>query len=110
MDTRSEVANREASRTERMVQERCEMTIQIPDDLAHGLEGIATARSKSVEELAVESLRLLFEPSGSPHAVLKSVRGLPHPSVAAVDEMEAAIFAGRLPVRDEGTFDERRTG
>jgi hypothetical protein len=31
---------------------------------------------------------------------------LPHPSPEAVDTMEAAIKAGRLPVREEGVFDD----
>jgi hypothetical protein len=72
-------------------------TIPIPDDLARGLEGIAAAQQKSVEQ--VESAR-------SPEVVLRAVRQLPHPSAAAVDDLEAAIAAARLPVRDEGAFDQ----
>ncbi len=45
------------------------MTIQIPNDLAHGLEGIATAQQKSVEQVAVEGLRALFSSASSPEAV-----------------------------------------
>jgi len=86
------------------------MTIQIPDDLARGLEGIATAQRKSVEQVAVESLRQLFERRSSPAAILRSIRQLPHPSVAAVDDLEAAILAGRLPVDDQGAFDGRQAG
>jgi hypothetical protein len=82
------------------------MTIQIPDDLARSLEGIASAQHKSVEQLAVESLRSQFERRDSPAALLRAIRELPHPSPEAVDELEAAILAGRLPVRDEGCFDE----
>jgi len=59
------------------------MTIQIPDDLARGL----------------------FDRASSPEAVLRAVRGLPHPSIAAVDDMEAAIASARLPVRDAEPFD-----
>ena len=81
------------------------MTIQIPDDLAHRLEGIAAAQQKSVEQLALESLRSLFEKEDAPEALLRAVRALPHPSAAAVDDLEAAIAAARLPVRDEGAFD-----
>jgi predicted transcriptional regulator len=44
------------------------MTIQIPDDLARGLEGIATAQMKTVEQLAVDSLRHLLV-SRSPAAI-----------------------------------------
>ena len=86
------------------------MTIQIPDDLARGLEGIATAQRKSVEQVAVESLRQLFERQSSPVAILRSIRQLPHPGVAAVDDLEAAILAGRLPVDDQGAFDGRQAG
>ncbi len=81
------------------------MTIQIPDDLARGLEGIAAAQQKSVEQVALESLRALFDQASSPEAVLRTVRALPHPSAAAVDDLEAAIAAARLPVHDQGTFD-----
>jgi hypothetical protein len=35
--------------------------IQIPDDLARGLEGIAAAPQKTVEQVAVDSLRSLFD-------------------------------------------------
>lgn len=86
------------------------MTIQIPDDLARGLEGIAAEQRKSVEQVAVESLRRLLDQASSPEAVLRYIRGLPHPSAAAVDDLEAAISSARLPVRDKGTFDERRPG
>jgi predicted transcriptional regulator len=81
------------------------MTIQIPDDLAHGLEGIAAAQRKSVEQVAVESLRSLVNRSGSPEVVLRAFRELTPLSAADVDDIEAAIAAGRLPVRDEGAFD-----
>ncbi len=88
---------------------RLKMTIQIPDDLASGLERVATLHHKSINQ-AVESLRQLFGQEGSPGAVLRAVRSLPHPSAAAVDDLEAAILSGRLPVRDQGTFDESRQG
>jgi plasmid stability protein len=81
------------------------MTIQIPEDLARGLKGMAAVQRKSIEEVAVESLRQLFDQQRSPEAILLAVRSLPHPSAAAVDEMEAAILSARLPVRDQGTFD-----
>ena len=83
------------------------VTIHIPDDLARDLELIAAAQRKSVEQVALESLRSLFDAASSPEAVLRSVRKLPHPSAAAVDDLEAAIFAARLPVRDQGAFDWR---
>jgi hypothetical protein len=81
------------------------MTIQIPDDLARGLEGMAAAQQKSVEQVALDSLRSLFDRATSPAVVLHAVRKLPHPSAAAVDDLEAAIADARLPVRDRGVFD-----
>jgi hypothetical protein len=86
------------------------MTIQIPDDLASGLERVATLQHKSVNQVAVESLRQLFGQEGSPGAILRALRSLPHPSAAAVDDLDAAILSARLPVRDQGTFDESRQG
>jgi hypothetical protein len=58
-----------------------------------------------VEQVALESLRSIFDRSSSPEAVLRAVRELPHPSAAAVDDLDAAIGAARLPVRDDGVFD-----
>ena len=81
------------------------MTIQIPDDVAIGLRGIAAAQQKSVEQVAVESLRSLFDGASSPEALMRTLRGLSHPSAAAVDDLEAALAAARLPVRGEGAFD-----
>jgi hypothetical protein len=81
------------------------MTIQIPDDLARGLEGIAAVQKKSAEQVALDSLRSLLDGASSPEAVLRAVRALPHPSAAAVDDLDAAIAAARLPVRDQGAFD-----
>jgi hypothetical protein len=81
------------------------VTIQIPDDLARSLQGIAAAQHKSVEQLALESLRSQFDKANSPEVVLRAVRGLPHPSAEAVDDLDAAIVAGRLPGRDQVVFD-----
>jgi len=80
------------------------MTIQIPDDLARGLEGIAAAQHRSVEQVALEGLRSFFEGAASPEAVLRAVRGLCHPSAAAVDDLDAAIKSARLTVSDGDTF------
>jgi hypothetical protein len=82
------------------------MTIQIPDDLVRGLEGIAAAQKKSVEQLAVERLRDLLEEPASPQALLRTIRALPHPSHSAVDDLEAVIAESRLPVRDRGVFEK----
>jgi len=58
-----------------------------------------------VEQVALESLRSLFDRASSPEAILQAVRKLPHPSAAAVDELDAAIAAAQLPVRDRVAFD-----
>lgn len=86
------------------------LTIQIPDDLARGLEGIASAQKTSVEQVALDRLRSLFDRPSSPEAVLRAVRKLPHPSPSAVDDLDAAIAAARLPVSGQGAFDRRRRG
>jgi hypothetical protein len=86
------------------------MTIEIPDDLARGLEGIAAARRKSIEQLAVEGLQSLLDQATSPEVLLRTIKALPHPSFAAVDELEAVIAASQLPVRDHGDFDRWTQG
>jgi hypothetical protein len=81
------------------------MTIQIPDDLARNLEGIAATQKKSVEQVALERLRSLFEGASSPRVLARSIREMRHPSPSSVDDLEAAIAAARLPVPDAGVFD-----
>ena len=81
------------------------MTIQIPDDLARGLEGIAAAQQKSVQQLAVERLRSLLSAPISPESLLRTIQALPHPSRAAVDDLDQAIASSRLPVGNHGVFD-----
>jgi hypothetical protein len=85
------------------------MTIQIPDDLVRGLQGIAAAQQKSVEQLAVEHLRDLLDEPASPQALLRTLQALPHPSHSALDDLDAVIAESRLPVRDQGVFDKRST-
>ena len=85
------------------------MTIHIPDDLARGLAGIAAAQRKSVEQVALDNLRSLFDRASSPEVVLRAIRGLTHPSGADVDDLDDVIAVARLPVRDQGAFDRRPT-
>jgi len=85
------------------------LIIEMPDDLARGLAGIAAAQRKSVQQLALEQLNSLVgvapEPrAGSPVAVLRVMQEPPHPSSADVDELDAAIAAGRLPIRARDLF------
>ena len=78
------------------------LIIEVPDDLADSLEGIAAAQNKSIQQLAVERLRSLVESSlehraGSAAAVLRAMQAPPHLSDSDVDELEldAAIAGGR---------------
>jgi hypothetical protein len=85
------------------------LTIEMPDDLVRSLEGIAASQRKSVQQLALERLSSLIgvipEPrAGSPAAVLRVMHEPPHPDPADVDELDAAIAAGRLAVRTRDLF------
>jgi hypothetical protein len=89
------------------------LTIAIPDELAQRLAVLASEQKKSVERVALEQLKSLLEPSlenlpGSPSTIRQVVHELPRLSWDAVNELEQAIKAGRLPMRDEGAFDEAR--
>jgi hypothetical protein len=82
------------------------LTIEMPDDLARSLEGIAAAQRKSIQQLALEQLSSLIPENrvGSPEAVLRVMQEPPHPSAADVEELDAAILAGRLAVRARDLF------
>ncbi len=85
------------------------LIIEVPDELARSLEGIAAAQRKSIQQLALERLRSLVEitpqlPAGSPAAVLRVMGEPPYPSPADADELDAAISAGRLRVRPRSLF------
>jgi hypothetical protein len=85
------------------------LTIEVPDDLVRSLEGIAAAQRKSVQQLALERLISLVDVitvpgAGSPVAVLRVMREPPHPSSADINELQAAVEAGRLPVRTPDLF------
>jgi predicted transcriptional regulator len=87
------------------------LTIEMPDDLARILEGIAAAQHKSIQQLAIERLRSLVELSpqqrdGSADTLLRAMREPPYPTVSDVDEIEAAIAAGRLPIRTRDLFSD----
>ncbi|MFN0166007.1 MAG: hypothetical protein ACKV22_06215 [Bryobacteraceae bacterium] len=86
------------------------LTIEMPGDLAHSLEEIAAAQHKSVQQLAVERLRSLVEAASAPQvagsaaAVLQAMLELPHLTATDVDELDAAIAAGRMPVQATDLF------
>ena len=87
------------------------LILELPDDLARGLEGIAHARHVSLQQLAVERLSSLVKVDpddrvGSAAALLRAMREPPHLSVADVDELDATIAACRLPVMMRDLFPE----
>ena len=82
-----------------------QLTLEIPADLEQYLEGIAAARHTSVEQVALERLRLSIAPPGSPRAIALAMRELPRLDRSWVDEMEEEIRKGRIPVCDAGVFD-----
>jgi hypothetical protein len=88
------------------------LIIEVPDDLARSLEGIAAAQHKSVQQLAVERLRSLVEVCpeqhrpGSAAAVLRAMREPPHLDASDVEELDVAIAAGRMLVQARDLFPE----
>jgi len=87
------------------------LIIELPDDLVLSLEGIAAAQHKSIQQLALERLRSLVdvgaEPrAGSAAAILRVMQEPPHPNLADVEELDAAIAAGRLPIRTRDLFSD----
>ena len=87
------------------------LIIEVPDHLVRSLAGIAAAQRKSVQQLALEQLSSLVEAdsgvrAGSPAAVLRVMQESPHLSSADVDELDAVIAAGRLPIRARDLFSD----
>ena len=80
------------------------LTLEVPDELVRTLEGIAANQHISIQQLALDRLRALVPGNdelkpGSAATLLRVMRELSIPDPADVDELEAAIAAGRLPVR-----------
>ncbi len=82
-----------------------QLILEISEDLARHLDGLARAQQKSVEQVALEHLRSLDIARGSPNAVLRAIRQQPNVSSAVIDELEAAIRTGRLGVDEQGPFE-----
>jgi len=85
------------------------LNLEVPDDLARTLAGIAAAQHKSIQQLAIERLSSLVEVSpergvASAAAVLQAMNEPPHLSGSDVDQLEAAIADGRLPIRTRELF------
>lgn len=86
-----------------------DLIIRVPDELVPGLEGIAASRRMSIQQLAVDRLRSLVAGSGearpgSAQALLRVMGEPPQLSSADVDELDAAISAGRLSVGSVEVF------
>ena len=87
------------------------LIIEMPDELVRSLAGMAAAQRKSVQQLALEQLSSLVEAApgpraGSPAAVLRVMQEPPHLSSTDVDELDAVIAAGRLPIRARDLFSD----
>ena len=87
------------------------LIIELPDDLVLALQGIAAAQRKSLQQLALERLSSLVDVSpaqraGSPSAVLRAMQEPPHLDLADVEELDAMIAAGRLPIRTRDLFSD----
>jgi len=85
------------------------LILELPDEVIRGLEGIAPIQHKSVQQLAVERLssRVVAAPDlqpGAPASLLIGMRESPRLDTIGVDEIDAAIAAGRLPVRGHRLF------
>ncbi|GEM_PF-6302629 len=81
--------------------------------LDHVLDLASHLTPREQAELLVrvgQRLERLFDQApggGSAQAILRAVDAPPHVDTEAVDDMEAAIEKGRLPVRAAGPFDAR---
>jgi hypothetical protein len=87
------------------------LTIEMPDDLARILEGIAAAQHKSIQQLAIERLSSLAEAVsehrvGSAAALLRATQEPPHLSASDVDDLDAAMAAGRMPIQTHDLFSD----
>jgi hypothetical protein len=85
------------------------LTLEVPDELARTLEGIAATQHISIQQLALDRLATLVKgsaepPAGSAAALLLVMGEPPHLSSADVDDLDAAILAARLPVRSIDLF------
>lgn len=85
------------------------LILEVPDELVRGLEGIAATQCMSIQQLAVERLSSLVaghaeHQAGSAAALLRVMREPPNVSSEDVAELDAAILAGRLPVRKRDLF------
>lgn len=91
-----------------------QLMLEIPEALAQRLAWLAAEQKKSVEQVALERLSSLLDApkenlSGSPAALRQAMHEPPHLPWEDVDALERAIAEGKLPVRQEGVFDEKES-
>ena len=87
------------------------LILEIPNEMARSLQGLAAVQQKTVEQLAFDRLRSLVELRaedvvGSPAAVRKALLGPPHLAAADVGELEAAIASGKSTTNLRELFEE----
>jgi hypothetical protein len=89
------------------------LTIELPEDLAVALQGIASDHKTSIQQLALNGLRSLASDHpalcsartiGSPAGLLALIREPSNLLPADVDALDDAIAKGRLPVRVSNLF------
>ena len=88
------------------------LTIELPDELERSLARIAAKQHKSIQQLALDRLLTLAtrgaEPlQGSAAALLRAMKEPPHLSASDVDQLDAEIAAGRLPVQALELFQDQ---
>lgn len=86
------------------------LTIDVPDDLARTLEGIASAHNTTVQQFALDRLREIAisrrAEAGSPAALRNAALSPPRLSDSDITDLEAAMSAGRLPLTTKDIFVE----
>ena len=84
------------------------LSIELPEDLARSLSAMAAQRHISLQQLAIDRLRIFADNEGarlgSGSALARAAEKAPHLSSADVEELEAAIAEGRIPVRTRELF------
>jgi hypothetical protein len=70
------------------------------------LEPVALVEGAEVDVQVTEAT--VAGATGVPSAIVAAIRGLPDIDPAAVDDLERAIEAGKLPVRSESIFDHAK--
>lgn len=80
------------------------LILELPDELARALARIAAEQQQTIQQFALERLSSLAgigheAKLGSAAAVLQAMNEPPHLTPSDVDELDAAIATGQLPVQ-----------